>query len=225
MTFFASKGGAHGARGQTIIETLIALPVMLVVLFAIVYVARIGVVNERAQLALRYGGIAGFDAQSGAYSAADIYSNLTPTANPSPCPGPALGAFNNSAPFPGPTSAPFWQPDKNEAASGTCQAQFFGLGGAQFLASHYFTATAVSVSAGIDVPQYIRAALGETSQTTNSSGTFVHAAFPGAILYCSTEVRDRVYGAITASGSSIPPTPIPIGATPSPAPNNNGACR
>jgi len=45
-------------------------------------------------------------------------------------------------------------------------------------------------------------------------------------MYCSMEVRNRVNGAITASGSSDPPTPIPAGSTPSPPPpDNNGVCR
>lgn len=214
------------SRGQALIESAIALPLVLLMLFGIIYVARVGVVGERAQLALRYGGIAGFDTQSGAYSAANIYANLNPSAVPSPCPGPALGAFSGTAPFPGPSSAPFWQPDSANAPSGLCTPAVFGLGGAQFLASHYFSGTAVSVSAGVNVPTYIQQALGATTNQVNASEYFIHPAFPGMILYCSTEVRDRVNGAITASGSSIPPTPIPNGASnPSPAPNNNGVCR
>jgi hypothetical protein len=55
--------------------------------------------------------------------------------------------------------------------------------------------------------------------------TMVHAAYPGIILWCSKEVRNRVQGAITASGSAALPTPIPDGSTPPPdPPNDNGAC-
>ena len=212
-------------RGQTLVEMVIALPIVLIALFGIIYVARIGVVNERAELALRYGGIAGFITGSGAYSAANIYENLDPSSVPQPCPTPALGALNDTAPFPGPTSAPFWQPD-GAAPSAPCTPVVFGLGGAQFLASHYFSATALSIAASVDVPSYIQDVLGENSQNVGASETFVHPAFPGMILYCSTEVRARVNGAITAQGSDIPPTPIPNGAPqPSPAPNNNGVCQ
>ncbi|HET9029860.1 MAG TPA: TadE family protein [Candidatus Aquilonibacter sp.] len=214
----------NASRGQTLIETIIALPIVLLVIFGILYVARVGVVGERAQLALRYGGIAGFIANSSAYSAANIYENLDPSSIPQPCPTPAAGAFSDSAPFPGPSSAPFWQPDS--IGTGTpCQPAVFGLGGAQFLASHFFSATSLSVSAGIDVPAYLQSVLG-TSSTVAAAEAFVHPAFPGMILYCSTEVRNRAVGAITAQGSNIPPTPIPNGASnPSPAPNNNGVCR
>ncbi len=215
----------RGSRGQALIEMTIVLPIVLLALFGILYVARLGVVGERAQLALRYGGIAGFINGSGAYSAANIYANLNPSSIPQPCPTPAMGAFDNSAPFPGPTSAPFWQPDSTSNAA-PCAPAVFGLGGAQFLASHFFSATSLTVNANVDVPSYIQTALGETVQGVSASETFVHPAFPGMILYCSTEVRNRVNGAITAEGSSIPPTPIPNGApNPSPAPNNNGVCR
>lgn len=214
----------RGSRGQTLIEMTIVLPVVLIALFGIIYVARFGVVDERAQLALRYGGITGFITGSGAYSAANIYANLDPSSVPQPCPTPALGAFSDSSPFPGPTSAPFWQPDAT-GSTAPCSPAVFGMGGAQFLASHYFSATSLNVSATVNVPSYIQSLLGQTS-SVSASETFVHPAFPGMILYCSKEVRDRVVGAITAQGSSIPPTPIPNGApNPSPAPNNNGVCR
>ncbi|HVA34493.1 MAG TPA: hypothetical protein VNG31_10110, partial [Candidatus Baltobacteraceae bacterium] len=161
-----------------------------------------------------------------AYSASNIYANLEPSALPSPCPGPALGAFSNSAPFPGPTSAPFWQPDLADAASGSCAPVAFGWGGAQFLAAHLFSATLVTASAGVAVPTFIQATLGQSTKTESAAESFVHAATPGVIMYCSTEVRDRVNGAITASGSSVPPTPIPVGSTPTPSPpDNNGVCQ
>lgn len=215
----------RGSRGQALIEMTIALPVVLIALFGILYVARIGVVGERAQLAVRYGGITGFISGSNAYSAANLYANLNPSSLPQPCPTPALGAFSDSAPFPGPSSAPFWQPDATSNAS-PCAPAVYGLGGAQFLASHFFSATSLSVSASVDVPSFIQTVLGESSQSVGAAEAFVHPAFPGMILYCSTEVRARVNDAVTAQGSDVLPTPIPNGASnPSPAPNNNGVCR
>lgn len=222
--FVARSAGT--ARGQTLIETVIMLPVVLLVLFGILYVARLGVVNERAQLALRYGGIAAFDTGTSAYSAANIYANLSGAEPPSPCPTPPAGAFSNGTPFPGPTSAPFWQPDPNATPNGTCTLAITDLGGAQFLASHYFAATSLSVTAGVDIPSFLQGILGgQTTNIATISDSFVHAAYPGIILYCSSEVRSRVQGAITAQGSSTPPTPIPNGSTPPPAPPYNIACQ
>lgn len=210
------------SRGQALVETAIALPVVLLALFGIVYVARFGVVDERTQLALRYGGIASFNSNASIYSAANIYANLNPGSIPQPCPTPGLGVYSDSAPLPGPTSAPFWQPDAI-ATPQACTPTVFGFGGAQFLASHYAAATTLSVGATVDVPAYLQSLIG-ASQTVTTSESFVHGAFPGMILYCSKEVNARVYGAITANGTSVPATPIPSGAaTPSPNPNN-GTC-
>ncbi len=210
------------SRGQALVETAIALPVILLALFGIVYVARFGVVDERTQLALRYGGIASFNSMSSIYSAADIYANLNPQGLPEPCPTPGMAMYDNAAPLPGPTFAPFWQPDAI-STSQPCTPAVFGFGGAQFLASHYASATTLRVGASIDVPAYLQSLIG-TSQTVQTSESFVHGAFPGIILYCSTEVDARVDDAITGGGSNVLATPIPSGAaTPTPNPNN-GTC-
>lgn len=204
------------------LETAIALPVILIALFGIVYVSRFGVVDERTQLALRYGGIASFNSDASIYSASNIYANLNDSSLPQPCPTPEIAMYGNAAPLPGPTFAPFWQPD---AVSTTqpCTPAVFGFGGAQFLASHYAAATTLSVGASVEVPGYLQSVLG-TSQSVTTSASFVHGAFPGMILYCSTEVNARVYAAVTAEGTSVTATPIPAGAaTPTPNPNN-GTC-
>src|ERR1700681_1086721 len=49
------KNSRYAERGQALFETLIALPLMLVSLFAIIYFSRLGVVSERTQYAVRYG--------------------------------------------------------------------------------------------------------------------------------------------------------------------------
>lgn len=214
----------RGPRGQALLELAIALPVVLLALFGIIYVSRLGVVDERTQLALRYGGIASFQTGTSAYSAANIYANLNPSSIPQPCPTPATSVYSDSAPFPGPSSAPFWQPDAQSTAT-PCTPAIYGFGGAQFLASHYVSATTLAVSASVDVPSYLQNLIGN-SQSVSTSASFVHPAFPGIIMYCSTEVANRVYDAITASGTATFPTPIPNGApTPTPGPTNNGTCR
>lgn len=212
---------ARRSRGQTLIEFVVAMPVVLFALFAIVYVSRLGVVNERAELALRYGAIAAFTTGTDAYSAASIYNNPNGAL---PCPTPPISVLSGGGPFPGPTSAPFWQPDSDVPQVASCSAGASGFGGSQFIASHFWATTTVSVQAGVDVPKYLQSAIGSNGTATTTE-TFIHAAYPGIILWCSTEVRNRVNGAITAQGSSIPPTPIPDGSTPPPLPpNNNGSC-
>ena len=67
----------HLSRGQTIIEFVVAMPIVLLALFAIVYFSKFGVVNERAELALRYGGIAAFNSGDAQYGAVNIYYNIS----------------------------------------------------------------------------------------------------------------------------------------------------
>lgn len=205
------------SRGQTIIELVVAMPIVLFVLFAVIYIARYGVLSERAELALRYGGITGFQ-NSTEYSAANIYSYIgaaNPLVSPAPCSGAPTTILTGGGPFPGPSPAPFFQPDTdNTTPSSTCTSQVIGFGGAQFLATHYLGTTIVNVSAGIDVPSYLHSLMGSTA-TVSTTAQFAHAAYPGLILYCSTEVYDRVWNAIYADNTV---------ATPPPGPTNNGTC-
>jgi hypothetical protein len=214
----------HYTRGQTIIEFVVAMPIVLLALFAIIYFSQYGVVNERAELALRYGGIVAFNDTQNVYSAADIYYNLS--SGYTNCPAPPLGILNGGGPFPGPTSPPFWQPTTDVSVpSSSCQSAPQGFGGSQFIASHFWGDTQVTVSAAVDVPPYLQPALGgaNAGKTTTTLG-FIHAAYPGVIMYCSKEVRNRVDMAIQPQGSAPLPTPIPDGTQPATPPPDNGVC-
>lgn len=215
----------RSSRGQTVIEFVIAMPIVLLGLFAIVYFSKYGVVSERAELALRYGGIAEFNDGGSVYGAANIYYNLsggTPA-----CPTPPVSIVDGAGPFPGATSAPFWQPDTDVSApSSACTASASGFGGSQFIASHFWATTLVNVNANVDVPPYLQPALGGgTSGNASTTLTFIHAAYPGIILYCSTEVRNRVTASLTNGDTASLPTPIPDGTDQAtPPPDNNGHC-
>ncbi len=205
----------HSQRGQTMVELAVSLPIALFCLFAIIYMGRFGVVSERAELALRYGGVTAFQT-SFTYSLANMYANVaTPQNTPAPCPTPPTTELTGGGPMPGPSPAPFWQPDTDTVKpSSSCTLSVQSLGGAQFLATHYVATTTVNVIAGIDVPSYLRALLGNAA-TVNTTAQFAHSAFPGLILYCSQEVHDRVWNAIYAESTT---------ATPPPSAPNTGAC-
>lgn len=212
------------SRGQTIIEFAVAMPIVLLVLFAVMYFSKFGVVSERAELAVRYGGIAAFNSGSSEYGAANIYYNIS--GGLPACPTPPTAILNGGGPFPGPTSAPFWQPSTDVTApSSSCTSGATGFGGSQFIASHFWGSSTVEVQASVDVPPYLRPALGgSNSGKADTVLTFIHAASPGMIMYCSKEVRDRVQDAFTATGSSALPTPIPDGTIPATPPPDNGVC-
>jgi len=210
------------SRGQTVVEGAIALPIVLLVLFAIMYVARLGVVTERSELALRYGAISMFESgATSVYSTASIY-NFYNSTSPT-CAAPSTAVFSGSAPYAGPGTARFWQPDV--APSSSCLVEPWGFGSAQFMATHYFEQAAVNVNAGVNIPQFLQGALGgKTQMTASTTASLTHPVDPSMILWCSTEGRARVGDALTGGGSVALPTP-PVG-TPTipPPPNNNGAC-
>lgn len=212
------RGVMHRSRGQTVIEFVVAMPIVLLALFAIIYFSQFGVVSERAELAVRYGGIASFNSSSSEYSAADIYTNLS-AGSPGWCPTPPANILYGASPFPGATSAPFWQPNALPTPP-SCTTTPYGFGGSQFIASHFWTESQVNVQASVNVPAFLQPALGGASSgTANTTLTFIHAATPAIILYCSQEVHDRVDMSLTNQGSASLPTPIPDGTTPStPAP-------
>ena len=208
------------SRGQTLVETAVAIPIFLAAVFGIIYFSQFGVANERANVAVRYAGITAFLAgNASTYSAKDIYANLNPQNVPAPCPTPPGGALNNTSPFAGPQSASYWVPAGTTNSS--CAVTVLNLGGAQFLSTHYFAATTPLIGTSVTVPSYLTATLGNAG-AISATESFVHAAWPGIIMYCSKEVNDRVVAAITASGTAPLPTPIPT-ASASPAPiQNNG---
>ncbi len=205
-------------RGQTLVETLLMMPVALFALFALIFITHYGIVSERTYLSMRYAGVTAFLQGTGAaYTAANVYSNLAGGQQPVPCPTPPTGAFNNTAPYPGPASAPLWNPDKITVSP--CTTAFTDLGGASFLAARFIPSTLVALSASVNVPGYLQPLLGKTS-TTNASSSFVHSAYPGIILFCVSKAYNAVHDSVTAEGTVNLPTPNPGQPTPPPGGNN-----
>jgi hypothetical protein len=204
----------HGERGQALVESALFLPVVLLVLFGAMYVGQFGVVSERAQLAVRYGGVTAAQS-SNLYSAAAIYQGVANPTLPAACPTPPVDVMEEGGPLPGPVSDPYW---RATSAVGTCQAAAYRIGGAQFLASHFFAVSVDTVTATFDVASrapYLQPFLGGTL-STSARQSFAHPADPGTILYCSQEVQKRVSNAIqsaTAAAATPPPAP---GNTPPP---------
>jgi len=209
-------------RGQALTETLIVLPVAIFAIFAILYIARAGIVNERIYLSMRYAGFSAFYGQSNqAYTAADIYSNIQGGNQPVPCPKAPAGAFNDTAPYPGPSGPPLWNPD--EPVTSQCSMQTTSIGGASFLASRYLSATLVNVQTGVNVPPYLQSLI--PAQTTmQAQGGFVHPAYPGVIMYCNGDTFTAVYDSLTSNGTISLPTPMPGEPTPGPTPGPGDHC-
>jgi hypothetical protein len=175
----------NASRGQAIVETALILPIVIALLFAIVYFANLGTVDQRVQIAIRYGGLVGFSTSGGGlFSAANIYTAGTaPSGNN--CPPPPLGILTNASPFPGPTSAPFFNPSTGGTSTANCNASAIDFkGGASFLASGFVANANESVSAQSDVPPYLNALFGSFGTVTQSEA-WGHPAWPAVIIACT----------------------------------------
>lgn len=192
------------SRGQALAESAIFLPLVLLVLFGTIYVSQYGVLAERTQLAVRYGGLVG---SSSLYSAGTIYNFLSQPAGTIPgCPTPPPGIVTDTAPLPGGASAPYWLP---QSVSASCATIVKSVGGAQFVAAGLFEASQDSVTTQLTVFPYLQSVLGGSAVTVAASEPFAHPADPSAILYCSQEVHDRVHDAVMGALQPAPPSPSP----------------
>lgn len=211
-------GVKEAQRGQTLVETALFMPIMLLLLFAVMYFSNLGTVYQRAQIAARYGALIGFGGQNGAtYSAAAIYAS-TETPNGS-CAAPPQTLMVNASPFPGPTSAPYWGPDWTKTSS-TCAAATQQLVGAKFLASRYMTAGNVSVQAQSVMPAPLVNFLpGFTADVVSAGQSWVHPAWPGAILACTMKTAAVEQEALTALGTSPVTNILPATGWPATCPN------
>jgi len=198
-------------RGQALVETILMLPLAIFCVFAILYLAHAGIMNERAQAAIRFAGFTGFYGQSDqAYTAADIYANLQGGTQPVPCPTAPAGIFSDTAPFPGPASPRLWGP--NWQVSSNCGTMVKNIGGAEFLASRDIAATLVNVQTGVTVPAFLQPLIGGNA-VIFAQTTFAHPQYPGIIMYCNPGTYSAVHDSITAMSSASMPTPIPGGAS------------
>jgi Flp pilus assembly protein TadG len=193
----------HAQRGQALVETLLLLPVALVMLFALLYFTRYGVLAERAESAVRYAALVSYEAPA-QYSAADIYDAVAPNAPPAgACPAnvvtdtvTVLDGTGTSG-----SAAAFWKPD--HAATATCTVSTANFGGAAWAAYHYLTVTKHTVTASLDVPPYVVALLGSTG-TVTSTLAYAHSDPPSTIVYCVANTAAAVAAGlnVTYTGGS-----------------------
>jgi hypothetical protein len=191
------------SRGQSLVETLLFLPAVMLLLFGTIYVTQFGVSAERAQMAVRYGGSATFSgATSQIYSVARLYATVTSPALPT-CPTPPPGFLSGSAPLPGPSSAPYWLPSTITASCvvGTKPRPNGG----------FIAAAQESTTATVVLPPYLSNIGAATA--ASASEAFVHPADPAVIMYCSTTVRARVASAVNPGSASPLPAVTPMSAS------------
>lgn len=191
------------SRGQTLAESMLFIPIVLLLLFGTIYISQFAVTSERSQTAVRYGGNTSFSsASSQIFSVARVY-DIIGGGSPLSCPTPPAGIITGASPLPGPASAPYWQP-----ASVTTSCSMFTQPRANggFLAASREVATAT-----VNVPSYI-SSIGH-SVSAGASEAYVHPADPGVIMTCSTVVSTQLNSSLRPAAASPLPSVTPMSAS------------
>ena len=185
----------HGQRGQAIVEAAVFLPVLLLLLFGLIFFDRLGVVSERAESAVRYGDLVAFR-HGQAYSASIVqdlvsqalYHNtpnqlldlcLVPGNSASPTAGNVNAAMQaaltqsqvapgTTGPAPAPSAKPFWRPDQTLSplcAPGTVDLMQSPTG----VGNLPLSVNNFSVTGAVDVPTVMQSFVG----SRNANGVVV----------------------------------------------------
>ncbi|HWT04691.1 MAG TPA: hypothetical protein VN224_02955, partial [Xanthomonadales bacterium] len=177
-------------------ETVLFLPVALIVMLAVLYFARFGVLEERAQGAVRYGAVVSYESTS-KYSVTDIYDAVAlhaPPACNSTVATDTVGVLGGTGPSG--SAQPFWKSD--HPASAACTVATANFAGPTWSASRYIMVSKHSVSASVDVPAYITSVLGPTGNVSASLG-YAHADPPSMVMYCVSSVASAVAAGLNVS--------------------------
>lgn len=227
-------------RGQALLETVIFLPLTLLTLWAVIWVAQYGVMSERVQSAVRYSGLISNQINPYVeYSLYVLYNSLGPASSNAPipvstCNVPTTDALTNSNTYPGPTTAPFWMatPSAPNVSCNTPQskvAAFTGLNQTAFALSNTPIVQAQTV-----VPPYLSAAMqfgnviSQPNMPSNASLNFMKPADMSTLMSCHPGFQSTIQ---TSLEPTVPPaspgtTPSPI-SEPMPAPTSiqvGGGC-
>ena len=199
-------------RGQALLETVIFLPLTLLTLWAVIWVAQYGVMSERVQSAVRYSGLISNQINPYVeYSLYVLYNSLGPVSSNAPIPAstcnvPTTDALTNSGTYPGPTTAPFWMatpipPSVTCSAPQSQVAAFTGLNQ---------TALALSntpiVQAQTIVPLYLSAAMqfgnviSQPNMPSNASLNFMKPADMSTLMTCHPDFQSNDADVASADG-------------------------
>lgn len=189
----------QGTRGQAVVETAVFMPLLLTAVAAMILYSQVGVAQERAQTAVRYG----FTSAAQAESIGGIYGQLS-TAGGSgsmACPqsvtaGTAAAVTQSqdagSAPAPS-----IWTPT---SVVPSCTMSFYKTmnGGNVFLSSGFVGSISSSVTAQMKVPQSLAAF---ERGAVSASMTTLTAASPAIIMFCRPFVAAPVAAALSGDAS------------------------
>ncbi len=211
----------HGQRGQALTETAAFLPLFLLLLFGMMWVIQVSVLNERAQVAVRYSGLISNEASPyDGYSLYAIYNNVGGYSQSATvvCATPPPDAFTNDpshGAFPGPTSQPFWQPDANRT-TGSCSEGRLQLQGnalnVPMLLLNTFSTVTTHKKVTLSLPGAIQ---GLQNNTLSATQNFFNTPDIASLIQCYPQLQSAVSNSLVAetSASGITLPTLPLGAT------------
>jgi len=199
------------ARGQALIETAIALPVFLLVMFGVIWALQTGVLGERVEMVARYGGMV--SAEINPYQQYSLYAAYAAAAG-SPltitCATPPPALLQDGAPLAAPATGtlPFWQPTANSGtATATC-GKTLANGG---LSTPMLLGRAqIQVNAATDVPAMLQPLTGPQASRGAVLNAF-QSPDMATLVGCYGELQaafERSVNPQTDPSPVTPPSPI-----------------
>jgi hypothetical protein len=173
------------SRGQAVLETVIVMPLILLGFFGVIWAMKDASLAERAQLAVRYGGMV--DSLSQPYEAYSLYAMYATIDNVVPA--------ANAACYSGDTTqlaagyAPFWLPAASSALVTPCASSLAVVTGPEtysqpvLLRNDYSSLLATTAVSG-----YLSSVAfhGATTTTVRAAENFFRSPDVGILLTCTT---------------------------------------
>ena len=232
----------HAQRGQTLIETALFLPFLLLAMFGIIYFSQYGVLQERSAQGARFASLIDNGSDTSGFTLESMYAELHREGNNQTNPGfpaAALSCASSAAgdgasalvqgeTLPGggvgPTAPPFFQPDSGTSAETGCGAQSISMSStAPNNANWYYVVQFTHVEADKTAPGFIQNWLpGVQSGHVKTGMLNLRAASPDNILYCSPGFAQ----AVAAGLGAVEPEPLagPFANYATPPPGQEHSC-
>jgi hypothetical protein len=221
-------------RGQALFESIFFLPVLLIAIYGILLFARLGVLDERAQLAARFGGTVAYQ-KGQLYTISTLQDLIAGALKPSSSQlavfctnpnGPATntvqaaandaltenqgnpGSSNPSTTLAGPSAESFWKPTSTGNA-GSCAPSSVSLTQSASSPVVPLSVTGVSVTGNVAVPQYLNFLYGATGTAPfMAQWNVINLGLPTTLIACNLPLLDVLEVAVepgTAVTGVTPP--------------------
>jgi Flp pilus assembly protein TadG len=214
----------HAQRGQAIVETVVFLPMFVLVFFGIIWSVQAAVQSERVQSAIRYAGLISQRANPYAdYSLYSMYGQLGSLTLPAvPCTIPLTDALSDAAPTYSSATAvtastPFWTPAKSPQGSCTNNGLYGFAAGTGFAQDVILSEQQPGMTSSIPVPPTLVAAMGTALTSFYANGYFFKGVGENVLVACYASLNKQVTSSLQyGTDTSTADLPVALGAVVTP---------